>query len=143
MTNMNDWNRQVMEEFHANAGKVGGMFEGRTMLLLTTTGAKSGQRRTIPLVYLLDDNRRYIFATKGGAPTNPDWYHNLVAHPQVTVEIGNGSETETFEAIATVITGEERDRLYAKQAQVMPQFADYQTKTSRIIPVIALDRRKD
>jgi deazaflavin-dependent oxidoreductase (nitroreductase family) len=140
---MNDWNRQVMEEFHANAGKVGGPFEGRPLLLLTTTGSKSGQRHIIPLVYLQESDRRYIFATKGGAPTNPDWYHNLVAHPQVTVEIGNGSEIETFEAIATVITGEERDRLYAKQAQLIPMFADYQTKTSRQIPVIALERRKD
>ena len=143
MTNMNDWNRQIMEEFHANAGKVGGPFEGRHLLLLTTTGAKSGQRHTTPLVYLPEGDRRYIFASKGGAPTNPHWYNNLVAHPEVTVEIGNGSETETFEAIATVITGEERDRLYAKQVQLMPMFADYETKTSRLIPVIALDRRKD
>jgi len=142
MSNVNDWNRRVMEEFHANAGKVGGPFEGKPMLLLTTTGAKSGQRRTTPLVYLPDGDRLIIFASKGGAPTHPDWYHNLVAHPQVTVEIGKGSGTETFEASATVLTGEERDRMYAKQAQVMPQFGEYQAKTSRQIPVIALERSK-
>ena len=142
MSNVNDWNRRVMEEFHANAGKVGGPFEGKPMLLLTTTGAKSGQRRTTPLVYLPDGDRLIIFASKGGAPTHPDWYHNLVAHPQVTVEIGKGSGTETFETSATVLTGEERDRMYAKQAQVMPQFGEYQAKTSRQIPVIALERSK-
>jgi deazaflavin-dependent oxidoreductase (nitroreductase family) len=140
MSNMNDWNRQITAEFYANAGKVGGMFEGKHMLLLTTTGARSGQRRTTPLVYLPDGDRYIIFATKGGAPTNPDWYHNLVAHPQVTVEVGNGSKIETFEATATVITGAERDQLYARQVQVIPTFGEYEAKTSRVIPVIALQR---
>jgi deazaflavin-dependent oxidoreductase (nitroreductase family) len=140
---MNDWNRKVMEEFHANAGRVGGFFEGKPMLLLTTTGAKSGRHHTTPLVYLPDGDRQIIFASKGGAPTNPDWYRNLVAHPEVTVEVGNGSGTETFEATATVITGEERDRLYARQVEVFPAFGDYQAKTSRLIPVIALKRQKD
>jgi deazaflavin-dependent oxidoreductase (nitroreductase family) len=142
MFNWNNWNRQITAEFHANAGKVGGAFEGKNLLLLTTTGARSGQRRTVPLVYLPDGDRYIIFASKGGAPANPDWYHNLVAHPQVTVVIGNGSELETFDATATVITGEERDQLYARQVQVIPVFAEYQANTIRVIPVIALERRK-
>jgi deazaflavin-dependent oxidoreductase (nitroreductase family) len=137
MADMNDWNSKVIEEFHANGGKVGGSFEGAPLLLLTTTGAKSGQRRTTPLVYLPDGDRMIIFASKAGAPTNPDWYHNLVAHPQVTIEVG----TEAFEAKSVVITGEERDRLYAQQAAKNPGFAEYQTKTTRLIPVIALERQ--
>jgi deazaflavin-dependent oxidoreductase (nitroreductase family) len=141
MTNINDWNRQIIEEFHANAGKVGGPFEGKSLLLLTTTGTRSGKSHTTPLAYLPDGDRQVVFASKGGAPTNPDWYHNLVAHPEVTVEIGNGSKTETFQATATVIAGEERDQLYAKQVEVFPGFAEYQAKTSRLIPVIALERR--
>ncbi len=137
MANMNDWNRQIIEEFHANEGKVGGPFKGASLLLLTTTGAKSGQQRTTPLVYLPDGRRMVIFASKAGAPTNPDWYHNLVAHPEVTVEAG----TETFEATATIVTGEERDRLYAIQAERSPNFGEYQAKTGRKIPVIALERK--
>ncbi len=139
MADRQDWNRAIIEEFRANGGKVGGMWEGRHLLLLTTTGAKSGQRRTNPTVYLHDGDRLLVFASKAGAPTNPDWYHNLLAHPQVTVEVGS----ETYEATATVLSGEERDRLYARQAQASPQFADYQAKTTRKIPVIALERRKD
>jgi deazaflavin-dependent oxidoreductase (nitroreductase family) len=138
MTNRNDWNRQTIEEFRANGGKVGGMWEGRPLLLLTTTGAKSGQRRTNPVMYLRDGDRLLVFASKGGAPTSPDWYHNLVVHPQATVEVGN----ETYEATATVLSGQERDQFYAKQAQLYPQFAEYQAKTTRQIPVIALERRK-
>lgn len=134
---MNDWNSQIIEEFRANEGKVGGPFEGRTLLLLTTTGAKSGQQRTTPLVYLADGDRLMIFASKGGAPTNPDWYHNLVAHPDATVEVG----TETFDVTASVLTGEERDRIYAKQAKLVPWFADYEKKTTRKIPVVALKRK--
>lgn len=137
MPDRSDWNRQIIEEFRANQGKVGGVWEGRRLLLLTTTGAKSGQRRTNPLAYLPDGERLLIFASKAGMPTNPDWYHNLVAHPDVTVEVG----AEKYEATATVVTGEERDRLYAKQAEVSPAFADYQAKTPRIIPVIALSRK--
>jgi deazaflavin-dependent oxidoreductase (nitroreductase family) len=138
IADMNDWNRRMIEEFRANKGKVGGMWEGRPLLLLTTTGAKSGQRHTNPTMYLPDGDRLLIFASKSGAPTNPDWYHNLLAHPQVTIEVG----TETYEATATPLTGEERDRLYAKQAGLYPQFADYQTKSTRKIPVIALERLK-
>jgi len=137
MTEPNDWNRRIIEEFRANKGKVGGPFEGAPLLLLTTTGAKSGQQRTTPLVYMADGDRMLIFASKAGAPTNPDWYHNLVAHPQVTVEVG----TETLNVTAVVITGEERDRLYAKQAAINPGFAEYETKTTRKIPVIALERQ--
>jgi deazaflavin-dependent oxidoreductase (nitroreductase family) len=142
MTTTNNWNSQVIEEFRTNAGKVGGPFEGKHMLLLTTTGAKSGKHRTNPLVYLPDGDRLIIFASKGGAPTNPDWYRNLIAHPQVTVEVGNGNSIETFEATATPITGEERDQLYTRQVQAFPAFGDYQQKTSRVIPAIALERRK-
>jgi len=135
---MNAWNRQIMEEFHANAGKVSGPFEGVTLLLLTTTGARSGKRRTLPLGYMPDGDRLIIFATRGGLPTNPDWYHNLLAHPEATVEVG----TETFDVTAVVITGEERDQLYARQVERAPVFAEYQAKTTRKIPVIALERRQ-
>jgi len=135
---MNAWNRQIMEEFHANGGKVGGAFEGVPLLLLTTTGARSGQRRTTPVGYLPDGDRLIIFATKGGLPSNPDWYYNLLAHPEATVEAG----TETFDVSAVVITGEERDQLYARQVERAPVFAEYQARTTRIIPVIALKRRQ-
>jgi deazaflavin-dependent oxidoreductase (nitroreductase family) len=149
MADLNDWNRQIIEEFRINAGKIGEQLAGTPvigspligvpLLLLTTTGAKSRQRHITPLVYLPDDDRLIIFASKGGAPTNPDWYHNLVAHPQVTVEV----ETEIFEATAIILSGEERDRLYAKQAGRLPNlhFAEKQAKTPRKIPVIALERR--
>ena len=138
MADRNDWNRQTIEAFRANGGKVGGVWEGRPLLLLTTTGAKSGQRRTTPVMYLADGDRLLVFATKAGAPTNPAWYHNLIAYPEVTVEVG----TETYEATATSLTGEERDRLYAKQASLYPQFGEYQARATRKIPVIALERRK-
>jgi deazaflavin-dependent oxidoreductase (nitroreductase family) len=138
MPDRSDWNRQTIEAFRANGGKVGGFWEGRPLLLLTTTGAKSGQRHTTPTMYLHDGDRLLIFATKSGAPTNPDWYHNLVAHPKVTVEVG----TETYEATATVLKGEERDRFYARQAELYPQFGEYQKSTTRKIPVIALVRQK-
>ncbi len=134
---MNAWNRQIMEEFHAQGGKVGGPFEGVPLLLLTTTGARSGKRRTSPVGYMPDGDRLIIFATRGGLPTNPDWYYNLVAHPEVTVEVG----TETFDVTAVVLTGEERDQLYARQVEHAPVFAEYQAKTTRKIPVIALHRR--
>ncbi len=138
MADRNDWNRKMIEEFRVNGGKVGGMWEGRPLLLLTTTGAKSGQRHTTPAMYLPDGDRLLVFATKGGAPSHPDWYHNLVTHPEVTVEVGN----ETYEATANVLKGEERDRLYARQAELYPQFGDYQKRTTRKIPVIELERHK-
>jgi len=132
----NDWNQSIIAEFRANAGKVGGPFAGGSLLLLTTTGAKTGRRLTSPVMYSSDGDRLLVFASKAGAPTHPDWYHNLIANPEVTVEQG----TETFNARAVVVTGEERDRLYAEQATRSPQFAEYQTKTTRQIPVVALER---
>ena len=138
MPNRNDWNRQTIEAFRANGGKVGGIWEGRPLLLLTTIGAKSGRRLTSALMYLREDDRLLVFASKGGAPTNPDWYYNLLAHPELTVEVGN----ETYDAIATPVTGEERDRIYARWAQMYPQYGEYQRNTTRTIPVIALQRRK-
>lgn len=138
MTERSNWNRQTIEEFRANEGKVGGIWEGRPLLLLTTTGGRSGRHHTTPTMYLRDGDRLLVFASKGGAPGHPDWYHNLLAHPEVTVEVG----PDTYQAIATPLTGEERDRFYAKQAELYPQFADYQKKTTRKIPVIALERKK-
>ena len=139
MADRNDWNRTTIEEFRANGGKVGGIWEGRPLLLLTTLGARSGQPHTIPTMYLRDGDRLLVFASKAGAPTHPDWYYNLLAHPEVTVEVG----METYQATATPLSGEERDRFYAKQAHLYPRFAEYQSKTSRKIPVVALERLKD
>ena len=136
--NFHDWNPQIIEEFRANGGNVGGPFEGMTLLLLTTTGAKSGQKRVTPLTYLLDGERLCIFAANAGSPTHPDWYHNLVASPQVTVELG----TEQFEAMAVLLEGEERDQIYAKETQAHPGAADFEKKTTRKIPVVELVRRK-
>jgi deazaflavin-dependent oxidoreductase (nitroreductase family) len=136
VSDVNDFNRAIIEEFRANEGRVGGPFEGSPVLLLTGTGAKSGERRTTPVVYLADGERMVIFASKGGAPANPAWYHNLRANPAATVEVGN----ETVDVNAVVTSGEERQRLFDRQAERHPQFADYQRKTSREIPVIALER---
>jgi deazaflavin-dependent oxidoreductase (nitroreductase family) len=133
---MKAFNAALIEEFRANNGKVGGPFEGRPVVLITTTGAKSGRKITLPLVYLQDGDKRYIFASKAGSPKNPDWYHNLVANPTVTVEIGS----ETYDATAKVITGADRDRVYAKQVAEMPTFGEYQEKTTRVIPVVELVR---
>ncbi len=132
----NEWNKTIIAEFRANAGKVGGQFEGAPMIIITTTGAKSGLKRVNPLMYLPDGDRFVIFASKAGAPDNPDWYYNLVANPGVTAEVGS----ETFEATATVVGPEERDRLYATQAGIYPNFAEYEQQTTRRIPVIALTR---
>ncbi|PXX61547.1 deazaflavin-dependent oxidoreductase (nitroreductase family) [Nocardia tenerifensis] len=133
---MSDWNTKIIEEFRANEGKVGGPFEGKDLLLLTTTGAKSGLPRTSPVAYLRDQGRLVIIASKAGAPTSPDWYHNLRANPDVTIEIG----TETHQATATPIpTGPERDRLYAAMVEIMPGFAEYEQKTTRTIPVVTLN----
>ncbi|MGI5273556.1 nitroreductase family deazaflavin-dependent oxidoreductase [Nonomuraea sp. CA-218870] len=133
---MSDFNQQTIEEFRANGGKVGGYFEGSDLLLLTTTGARSGRRVTTPVMYLEDGGRLVVIASKGGADDNPAWYHNLRANPEVTVEVG----TETYEAKATVVDRGERDRLYARMVEKAPGFADYETKTTRVIPVIALER---
>ena len=132
----NEFNQKVIEEFRTNGGKVSGMFEGAPMLLLTSTGAKSGRQHTTPVVYTRDGDRLVIIASKAGAPTNPAWYHNLVAHPEVTVEVG----TESMRMRAVVTEGEERTRLYDAQAALMPNFAEYAKSTTRVIPVIALER---
>ena len=134
---MSDRNRAIIEEFRANEGRVGGNFAGRPMLLLTHTGARSGRTYTNPLVYLPDDGRLVVFASRGGAPTNPDWYHNLMAHPTATVEVG----TETYEVDVAEVHGAERDRLVARQIEISPVFGDYERRTSRRIPVLALTRR--
>ena len=132
----NDFNATIIAEFRANGGKVGPPFEGAPMVLLTSTGAKSGKERVNPLVYSTDGDRLVIIASKGGAPTNPDWYYNVKANPSVTLEVGE----ETFPATATVVDGDERDRLFAAQAELMPGFKDYEKATSRVIPVVVLER---
>jgi deazaflavin-dependent oxidoreductase (nitroreductase family) len=134
---VNDFNASVIAEFRAHGGRVGGPFEGAPLLLLTSTGAKSGEERTTPVMYLPDGERMVIFASKAGAPTNPAWYHNLVANPTATVEVG----TESFQVQARVATVEERAELYNRQAELRPQFADYAEKTTREIPVVVLERR--
>lgn len=135
----NNWNQGIIDEFRANKGKVGGRYEGKTLLLLHTTGAKSNNPHINPAAYVKDGNRYVVIASKGGAPTNPDWYYNIVAHPSVTVEAG----TEKFQAEAKVIKDEpERTRLYNKMADMMPSFNDYRQKTSRVIPVIVLERKQ-
>jgi deazaflavin-dependent oxidoreductase (nitroreductase family) len=136
MTEPNDWNAALIAEFRANQGRVKGQFDGHPLLLLTTTGRKSGLPRTSPMMYLPDGDRMLVFASKAGADTDPAWYLNLVADPKVTVEVG----AETFQAVAAPVQGEERDRLYAEQASRYPGFAEYQEKTSRVIPVVALER---
>jgi deazaflavin-dependent oxidoreductase (nitroreductase family) len=133
---VSDWNTTIIEEFRANEGRVGGRFEGRTLLLLHTVGRKSGVERVNPLAYYPDGDRYVIIASKGGAPTNPDWYYNLLANPRVTVEVG----TETFEVEAVELSGEERDLLWKKIVDAMPGFGDYEKKTDRIIPLFALTR---
>jgi deazaflavin-dependent oxidoreductase (nitroreductase family) len=132
----NDFNQKIIDEFRANAGEVGGPFEGARLLLLHTTGAKTGRPRVNPVAYQAVGKSFAVFGSKGGAPTNPDWYYNLLANPSTTVEVG----TDTLPVRARVAEGEERDRIWKKQKQVMPGFADYETKTSRPIPVIVLER---
>jgi deazaflavin-dependent oxidoreductase (nitroreductase family) len=134
VSEINDFNSRIINEFRASGGKLGGPFEGAPMVLLTTTGARSGRQRTTPLAYLPDGDRIVVFASKAGAPTNPDWYHNLRAHPDVTVEVGD----ETRQMRAVELTGAERERLFDEQKRRIPGFADYEQKTSRVIPVIAL-----
>lgn len=129
-------NSKIIEEFRSNKGKVGGMFSGMSLLLMTTQGAKSGKESIVPVAYTKDADRFVVVASKGGAPTNPAWYYNLLAHPEVTVEVDN----EKFQARATNITGEERERLYAQHAAAYPTFNDYKAKTTRQIPVLVLER---
>jgi deazaflavin-dependent oxidoreductase (nitroreductase family) len=135
MSDVQDFNARIADEFRANGGRVG-MFADTTLLLLTTTGAKTGAARVNPLVYLREGDRYIVFASAGGSPRHPDWYRNLKASPEVTLEVG----TEKFRARATELGGAERDRLFAAQAARSPQFAEYQRNTTRTIPVIALER---
>jgi deazaflavin-dependent oxidoreductase (nitroreductase family) len=132
---MSDWNDKIIEEFRANGGKVGGQFEGAPVLLLHTIGAKTGQARVNPMMYQSVADGYAVFASKAGAPTNPDWYHNLLAHPQVKAEIG----TSTVELRARVADGAEREQIWTAQKAAYPGFADYERKTSRKIPVVVLE----
>ena len=134
---MADWNGKIIEEFRANDGKVSGPFEAAPLLLLHSVGAKTGATRVNPIMYqTVDDDSVAVFASKGGAPTNPDWYHNLVANPRTTVEIGS----ETLEVVARVAEGDERERIWTKQKAAYSGFADYEQRTKRTIPVIILER---
>ncbi len=137
--NQNDYNQRLIEEFRADRSNNGGAFKGRPLLLLTTTGARSGQRRTTPMMYVQDGDRLLVIASNAGAPSHPAWYYNLTAHPQVTVEVGK----ETYDAIATETKGSERQQLWNKIVEQYPFFADHQAKTARQIPVIALERKGD
>jgi deazaflavin-dependent oxidoreductase (nitroreductase family) len=137
MVDVEEYNQKLIEEFRAARGTDEGPMPGRPLVLLTTTGARSGKRRTTPMMYVRDGDRLLVFASNAGAPKNPDWYHNLVAHPEVTVEVGN----DVFGAIAVVIAGDERDRLFARTVESYPFFAEHQEKISRRIPVVALERQ--
>jgi len=136
MADLREFNEGVIKEFRANKGKVGGQMAGIPLLLVTMKGAKTGRTLTAPLAYSTDGNRFVVIASKAGAPNNPAWYHNLIANPVVTIELGS----ERFEAKVTEATGAERDRLYNQQAAQLPIFAEYQKKTSRRIPVLILER---
>lgn len=133
---LDDWNARVIDEFRANGGKVGGQFEGANMILVHNFGAKSGTERVSPMVYFPDGDRFLIIASAAGSPKNPDWYHNLKARPEVTVEVG----TETIPVVVEELPPAERDEKWAEITAVAPGFAEYQTKTSRTIPVLALTR---
>ena len=132
-----DFNSRTIAEFRSNHGTIGGYFKGAPLLLLNAKGARTGKLRVKPLMYLQDGQRYLVFASKGGAPSNPDWYYNLKAYPDVQIEVGD----ERIDVHAEVILGDEHDRLYERQAALYPQFADYQQKTKRTIPVIALTRK--
>jgi deazaflavin-dependent oxidoreductase (nitroreductase family) len=134
MSDPNDWNAGVIAEFRKNHGNVGGYFKGAPLLLLHHTGARSGKPRLNPMMYLKDGDRYLVFASKGGADSNPDWYYNMKAHPDVQIEVGD----ETIDVRAEEITGPERDKFYERQAAIYPTFAEYQAKTKRKIPIIAL-----
>jgi len=137
---MSDWNTQVIEEFRANNGAVGGNFAGMQLVLLTTTGAKSGEKRTTPVAYFGIDDERTIVASKGGAPENPAWFHNLKAHPEVHVEFATPDGIDEYDAIANIMPEPARAERYAKIGAIAPGFAEYQTKTDRPIPLVVLTR---
>jgi deazaflavin-dependent oxidoreductase (nitroreductase family) len=134
MSEANERNQRIIDEYRANGGKVGGNFEGKSLLLLHTKGAKSGQERINPVACIRDGDRYVVIASKGGAPTHPDWYYNVVANPLFTVEVG----TQTFQVHAAVAEEPERTRLYNKMVEMMPGFDDYRRRTTRLIPVIVL-----
>ena len=136
MADANEFNTRIIEEFRANGGVVGAPFEGATLVLLSTIGAKSGQVRVNPVVCRIEGDRLFVFGSNSGEPTNPDWYHNVVADSRVTVELGD----ERFEAVASVITGRERDRVFAAHSEQYPGFNGYQEGLDRVIPVVAIDR---
>jgi deazaflavin-dependent oxidoreductase (nitroreductase family) len=133
---LNEFNKNIVEEFRANAGVVGGPFEGRPLLLLHTTGAKSGQPRLAPLAYFRVDGKLIIIGSKAGADTNPDWVHNLRANPRAHIEIG----TDAYDVVAREFSREERDEAYPKVVAEAPGFGEYQSKTSRVIPLFELAR---
>jgi deazaflavin-dependent oxidoreductase (nitroreductase family) len=133
---LNDWNRTIIEEFRAHDGRVGGRFEDATLVLLHTTGAKSGIERVNPVSSLEVEGRLYVFASYAGADVDPDWFHNLVAHPQVSIELG----TTTSSATAVVLEGAARDRIFSIQKERYPGFAEYESMTTRVIPVVELQR---
>ena len=137
MSEMNDFNQQIIDEFRANKGQVGGGFAGAPMVLLHHKGAKSGTERVSPLVYQVVDGGWAVFASKGGAPDNPDWFHNVKANPATTAEIGE----ETYDVVARVAEGDERETIWTKQKQDFPNFAEYEKNTDRTIPVVVLERR--
>jgi deazaflavin-dependent oxidoreductase (nitroreductase family) len=134
MTEEKSFNERNIEEFRANHGRVGGQFEGAPLLILHTVGAKSGAPRTNIMMYLADGDRYLVFASKAGADTNPAWYHNLRAQPHARIEVGD----DEFDVVATELDGAERDEKYAEQARRYPGFADYEKRTDRTIPVVAL-----
>lgn len=138
----NDWNQTITEEFRANGGKVGGRFEGADLLILHTVGARSGEPRMTPLMYLPDGQRFILFATYAGNPRNPAWFHNLQANSAVVIEVAaeGASEIETASVRATVLNGAERDRLWARQVELFPPFGRYEETAGRVIPVVALAR---
>ncbi|GLZ51252.1 nitroreductase family deazaflavin-dependent oxidoreductase [Actinomycetospora sp. NBRC 106378] len=138
---MSDWNQQVIEEFRSHGGRVGGQFEGAPLLLLHHVGRRSGADRLSPMMYQQVGDAYAVFASKAGAPDNPDWYHNLLAHPDVSVEVGDGDTVDTVPVRARELPAEERDPVWETQKQRYPGFADYEAKTSRTIPVMLLERR--
>lgn len=137
MSEMQDWNTKIIEEFRGNEGRVGGQFEGAPLLLLHSTGAKTGAERLNPMMYQRVGDAYAVFASKAGAPTNPDWYHNLVANPEATIEVG----TETKPVRARIAQADERSRIWETQKERYPGFAEYEQKTTREIPVVILEPR--
>lgn len=147
MSELNDWNAEIVAEFRANQGKVGGQFQGAPLTLVHHRGRKTGQERVNPMMYLPDDqdpDTIYVFASKAGAPTHPDWYYNLTAAGRASIERGTAEGTERYEVTVREVTGEQREQTYAEQARRYPGFAEYAEKTAgiRTIPVLALRRSR-